>query len=130
MIRLCITGGDVSVEKQTSDIRRFDRAPIETRVNCLGPGTFFSDFAVNISEGGMMLQAISEVELGCDLEIQFAIPGIGKTIKAVGEVVWAKKNPGGSNRIAVGIGVRFKRIDRSELETIRDFVVTKLNGDS
>lgn len=118
------------MEKQTSDIRRFDRAPIETRVNCLGPGTFFSDFAVNISEGGMMLQAISEVEPGSDLEIQFALPGIGKTIKAVGEVVWAKRNPGGSHRVAVGIGVRFKRIDRTELETIRDFVVAKLNRET
>lgn len=69
-----------------------------------------------------MLQAISEVEPGSDLEIQFSIPGVGKTIKAVGEVVWAKRNPGGTNRVAVGIGIRFKRIDRQELAMIRDYI--------
>jgi uncharacterized protein (TIGR02266 family) len=113
------------LDKTTTEVRRFNRAPIETRVNCLGPGTFFSDFAVNISEGGMMLQAISEVEPGSDLEIQFSIPGVGKTIKAVGEVVWAKRNPGGSGRVAVGIGVRFKRIEKNELAMIRDYIGVK-----
>jgi uncharacterized protein (TIGR02266 family) len=116
------------VQKTPADIRRFNRAPIETRVNCLGPGTFFSDFAVNISEGGMMLQAISEVEPGCDLEIQFSIPGVGKTIKATGEVVWARKNPGGSGRVNVGIGVRFKRIEKNELALIRDYIGEKGTG--
>lgn len=72
-----------------------------------------------------MLQAISEVEPGSDLEIQFSIPGVGKTIKAVGEVVWARRNPGGTSRIAVGIGVRFKRIDKSELAMIRDYIGAK-----
>lgn len=69
-----------------------------------------------------MLQAISEVEPGCDLEIQFSIPGVGKTIKATGEVVWARKNPGGSGRVNVGIGVRFKRIEKNELAMIREYI--------
>ena len=92
-----------------------------TRVNCLGPGTFFSDFAVNISEGGMMLQAISEVTPGCSLEIQFTIPGKGQTIKASGEVVWTRRNPHGDGRVNVGLGIRFKHVEKTELAFIREY---------
>lgn len=107
---------------ETSDIRKYERAKLETRVNCLGPGTFFSDFTINISEGGMMVQAISSIEPGTDLEIQFTIPGLGRTIKATGEVVWSMRNPAGQSSSGVGIGVRFKRIDRQEVALIRKFV--------
>ncbi len=69
-----------------------------------------------------MLQAISEVEPGTDLDIQFTIPGNGRIIKVTGEVVWTKRNPGGNDRIGVGLGIRFKRIDRQEASLIRDFV--------
>jgi uncharacterized protein (TIGR02266 family) len=110
---------------QIPDIRKYYRAPLGIRVNCLGPGTFFSDFAVNISEGGIMVQAISEVPPGTDLEIQFSLPGTNRTIKAVGEVIWSRRNPVGDGRIGVGLGVRFKRIDREELSVIRDFVEKK-----
>lgn len=113
------------MSKQPPDVRKYKRAPIDTRVNCLGPGTFFSDFAVNISEGGMMLQAISEIEPGCDVDLQFTIPGEGRTIRATGEVVWAKRNPGGTHRIGVGIGIRFKSLGREDVELIRAFIDKK-----
>ena len=108
--------------KSEPDIRKFKRAPLLTRVNCLAPGTFFSDFTINISEGGMMLQAISEVDPGTDLEIQFTLPGTDKTIKATGEVVWTRRNPGGDGKIGLGIGVRFSYLDRNEVQVIRDFI--------
>ena len=73
----------------------------------------------------MMVQAISEVEQGSDVELQFTIPGIGRTIKATGQVIWTKRNPGGNHRVSLGIGVRFKRIDRNELAIIREFVEGK-----
>ncbi len=111
--------------KPLPEVRKFSRAPLATRVNCLGPGTFFSDFTINVSEGGMMLQAISEVRPGTELEVQFSIPGSGKVIKAVAEVVWTRKNPRGEAQIGVGLGVRFKRIERDEQATIRRFVETQ-----
>ena len=69
-----------------------------------------------------MVQAISTVEPGTDLEIQFTIPGMGRTIKATGEVVWSMRNPAGQSNSGVGIGVRFKRIDSQEVALIRKFV--------
>ena len=115
----CIPGVR-SVSDQSDNTRRFPRIPFRTRVHCTGRGLYFSDLTSNLSEGGLGLQTISNLEPGEELEIEFRLPESSKGFYVKTRVVWVKPIDDSSKK--VNCGLEFEEIDDEERYKIRDYI--------
>jgi CheY-like chemotaxis protein len=54
--------------------RSYVRLPLRTVVTCHSGGHQFTSASLNISEGGMLLEASGRLEVGSDIELRFSVP--------------------------------------------------------
>jgi hypothetical protein len=73
---------------------------------------------LDLSEGGMAIQALQAVEADSPLHLQFDLPGSLDSMSVVGEVIWADS----SGRA----GLRFLDLSEDQRQRLRDWV--RING--
>ena len=77
----------------------------------------FRCVARNISQGGMFIESIEPLPLGCQVRIHFVMDRNQGEIVADGEIknhYYLSYNEGGAMRTVVGMGVRFLGFDEGE----------------
>ncbi len=67
--------------------RRYARLPLRTPVNCRRSDKQFRATSLNISEGGMLLQASGDSKVGEEISLQFTIPKLAEPLKPRARVV-------------------------------------------
>jgi hypothetical protein len=108
---------------ETQVAPRAERVEIEVQVEraeTLPAGTYE---AVNISKGGLCLQASVPEQIGGFVAVKFPLNGVEISVYA--EVIWCKKDPSASAS-AHRIGLRFVVIGQREQQVIEDFVASQI----
>ncbi|MEZ0392423.1 MAG: PilZ domain-containing protein [Pseudobdellovibrionaceae bacterium] len=97
--------------------RRFPRQRIEAQVGVLKQSSFMIEKALEVSEGGMLLQSSQKMEIGQQLEVRFFLPN-GAFVCAQSEVAYLLK-PEPHYAFA---GLRFTEVSHEVQVSIRCFV--------
>ncbi|MCL4477895.1 MAG: TIGR02266 family protein [Deltaproteobacteria bacterium] len=85
--------------------------------------SFISDYAMNISRGGMFISTKNTLAIGTTIEIEFTIPAITVPIRVQGKVTWvnAPEKIKGTNLIP-GMGVEFNKISSDDRKKLEHFI--------
>lgn len=94
--------------------RRHARLPLRTVVNCRGEKNQFKSVSLNIGQGGMLLEASGDAEVGQELELRFTLPQMPELLNPRAIVV--RKEP--PDRI----GVQFLDLRPEDRKAIEAFV--------
>lgn len=95
------------------------RVPCNTAMSVRNGAKVYRSRTLDISHGGIFLATEEPLEIGERIDMAFKIPGGDTTIRAVGKVCWIGK--GGAEQVE-GVGVKFSRIEPSDLEQIVNYV--------
>jgi uncharacterized protein (TIGR02266 family) len=85
-----------------------------------------SDFARNISEGGLFIATETTLPVSTVISLQFRLPASQEPIVVSGRVVWTVN--GGTEQPS-GMGIEFENLDDSARRRIRQ-LMRKLGGDT
>lgn len=97
--------------------RGHKRAPISMQVRYKSLDTFFYDYALNISHGGIFIKTRKPLARGAEVEIEFEIQGAPKTFKTPGKVARVIF-PGDDEMEPAGMGIRFEPLSEEDKELI------------
>ena len=70
-----------------SDRRQYERRPITIQVRYRALDTFFYDYALNLSLGGIYIKTRRPLARGSDVELEFEVPGAPRLFRTLGKVV-------------------------------------------
>ena len=96
------------------------------RVDYRTANAFFTDFAENISEGGMFISTPNPLKPGTDIVIEFLLPELNRPLRVKGKVVWNREQPVGHNQRR-GMGIKFEELTEEDKMLIAE-VMRKLKG--
>ena len=103
------------------DGRRSRRLHHDLPVAYRSVGGFLSDWATNISQGGMFINSRTPLPVGTEVKLMFELPGATFPFDLVGRVTrvvrWEDEV-----RQAPGMGIEFTDIDREKRDRIEAFV--------
>jgi hypothetical protein len=107
--------------------RRFARAPTFHPVDVTLAGEVLTEYALNLSAGGMLITASQPIEPGQEVTIRFQLPAVSSEwLEATGSVVYRRR---GRNSVAVyELGVHFPA-PRAEVQRLLDLEVRRLLED-
>ncbi|MBI4820106.1 MAG: response regulator [Deltaproteobacteria bacterium] len=94
------------------------RVPCHLSVSIQEGGTIYKSETLNISDGGILITTDHPLEIGTHIDLSLVLPSHEGPITAVGKVAWVSKAADGKS----GVGVKFSRIDPSDLKQIVDYV--------
>lgn len=90
------------------------------RVNYHTTDSFFTDFADNISNGGMFIATPKPLRPGTQLSLEFLLPECDYPIHVKAKVTWSRSVPSeGQKR---GMGVKFDNLSPSAKDKINTIV--------
>jgi uncharacterized protein (TIGR02266 family) len=93
--------------------RKFQRQPISMQVKYRSLDSFFSDYALNISHGGIFIKTRRPLPRGSEVEVEFEVGEISRTFKTTGRVVRVIF-PGEDEDEPAGMGVEFKPLSATD----------------
>ncbi len=97
--------------------RKYERYPITLKICYINLDTFFYDYAVNISHGGVYIRTSRPLDIGSEVKLKFAIPGTKREIETEGKVV--RSIPGDpENMEPPGMGIEFDILEKSDIDLI------------
>ncbi len=105
---------------------QFRRGDLVFRVEYRIGDRLFSDFAQNISEGGLFIATETTLPVSTAISLQFRLPASQEPIVVSGRVVWTVN--GGPEQPS-GMGIEFENLDDSALRRIRK-LMRKLGVDT
>lgn len=98
--------------------RRYARLPLRTAVTCQTGDKHFQTESVNLSEGGLLLEASGGAKMGQELNAEFVVPPGNHLIKVQVRVV-RKEAP---DRIAL----QFLALDPEDRQSIQDYISDRI----
>lgn len=93
--------------------RRFERKPISIQVRYRALDTFFYDYALNISHGGIFIKTRRPLATGSVVTIEFEITGLNKTFHTSGKVVRVVF-PGEDEMEPAGMAIEFSPLSEAD----------------
>jgi uncharacterized protein (TIGR02266 family) len=101
--------------------RKQARVGTVVKVTYRAAGRFCTNFAENISSGGMFIATSRPLPPGTTMTLEFFSPGSSQPLKAKARVVWVRTrlSAPGSKR---GMGVQFMELDETEKARIKEIV--------
>lgn len=106
------------------DKRRQQRHPVILKVDYRNVNKFFTDFAENLSAGGMFIATRRPLSPGTTITVEFMLPDTSVKIKTKAEVVWSR-NATKSRSHKRGMGIRFSELTNEDKKKI-DLMVSRL----
>ncbi len=97
------------------------RAALETPVRLRSGKHDAFGVARNLSRGGMFVQAAQPLPPDSEVELQFQLPDVDSAMAPTAKVVWRREH-GGGEAPAPGMGLQFLQLDRDSADRIDDFV--------
>ena len=122
------------------DRRRYDRAPIELKVEYKRLNTFFADYTKNISRGGTFIGTQKPLPIGTEFVFALGIPAMADPLRLRGKVIWMTIPDDATNANPAGMGIEFQYADEEErrekeaaverllIEQLGEHLATKLLG--
>jgi len=104
--------------------RNSSRLDTVIRVDYRTANAFFTDFAENISEGGIFISTPNPLKPGTDIVIEFLLPELNRPLRINGKVVWNREQPAGHN-LRRGMGIKFEKLTEEDKMLISE-VMRKL----
>ncbi len=101
--------------------RKHERLQHEMLVAWRGEGRFCSDHAVNLSTGGLFINAAQPLPMGSKVTLLLSFPGESEPMEIVGRVARSIL-PGAPNGEAPGMGVEFVDLQQDDRALITRFV--------
>ena len=98
--------------------RRYPRAAVEIVIKYANTEQFFTDYAMNISLGGIFIKTATPFPINTRLSIHFSIPGLDRAIRTTGVVMRSSREP------PAGMGVRFDDLDQESKAAIDSIVAS------
>lgn len=105
------------MEHRGEERRKHERTPISLQVKYRGLDTFFYDYALNISHGGIFIKTRKPLARGSEVEIEFEVPGAPRKLLTRGRVVRVIF-PGEDEMEPAGMGVEFEPLSETDREMI------------
>ncbi len=115
-----------TIRKENTALRSGPRVDTVVKVDYRTTEAFFTDFAENMSEGGMFISSVQPLPVGTELIIEFLLPEVNRTLKVRAKVVWSRERTTTHDKRR-GMGVKFERISKADKEMIAE-VVRKLRN--
>jgi type IV pilus assembly protein PilZ len=107
--------------------RRADRLQHEVLVAYRTVAGFMTDWAVNISKGGLFVNTRSPLEVGSEVKLILSLPDGNPTFDLLGRVSWVNpQSAAGEPGAAPGMGIEFLDVDTEKKARLEAFV-KKLN---
>ncbi len=103
------------------DKRRASRLQHELPVAYRTVGSFLSDWATNISQGGMFINTRRPLPVGSEVSILIQLPATEFPVKLSGKVTRVCP-AGGDSGQAPGMGIQFTDVDEPRREQLESFV--------
>ncbi len=103
--------------------RRAQRLDTKLEVKYGDITSFISDYAMNISRGGMFISTKNPLKTGTSISVEFVIPDIKVPIKVKGRILWINdpQQIKGTNLIP-GMGVQFQSLTGDEQKKLNNFI--------
>ncbi len=105
------------------DRRKSQRTDLVVRVDYQTVDELFSDFARNINEGGIFVEAATPHPLGTVVDLQFRLPGSDEPVRVKGSVVRVSDGEGGDSP---GLGIEFENLDGPTRQEPADLMSTPI----
>jgi uncharacterized protein (TIGR02266 family) len=99
--------------------RRAPRLPISLEVAYRTAGAFLVSYSINLSKGGIFLEAAQPLEPGEHVTLRFDVPGAGE-LEVEGEVAWVRQ--GSEDGLPDGMGIEFDALDGRYGDVIDEMV--------
>ncbi len=90
--------------------RNADRTATEIRVEYRTVGSFLSDYALNLSKGGMFIHSENPLPVGASVRLVFHLPGLPFMFDLSGRVRWVQAEALDEEH-PCGMGVEFVQVD-------------------
>lgn len=118
------SGDKMKKTKDNIDKRSKERIPLSEKVNivCESMEKFITEYADNISLGGMFIKTKNPLPTGTQFNIDLTIGKEGKKITGIGEVVWTKEFSSDGDRRPSGMGIRFIELHGESKKFIKEFI--------
>ncbi len=107
--------------KQPDNKRRAVRLHHEIPVAYRSVGSFLTDWATNISRGGMFINTRKPLQVGTDVKILVQLPGKKFPFELAGRVTRVTEFDNHANMVP-GMGVEFTSVDEARRREIDAFV--------
>jgi type IV pilus assembly protein PilZ len=118
----CYTfGPGGAMAKQSQNQRRATRLHHEIPVAYRTVGSFLTDWATNISQGGLFINTRKPLPVGSEVKIIIQLPGTNVPIDINGKVTRIEA-VGNKTNAAPGMAVEFTELDRAKREKIESLV--------
>jgi uncharacterized protein (TIGR02266 family) len=99
--------------------RREPRLPISLEVAYRTAGAFLVSYSINLSKGGIFIEAAHPLDPGEHVTLRFDVPGAGE-LEVEGEVAWVRQ--GSEDGLPDGMGIEFDALDNRYGEVIDEMV--------
>lgn len=106
----------VSLEGAEAFMREAPRKPCLIKANYRIQDRDFNSYILDISIGGVFIEADTRVPVGRELLIEFSFPNRPQPIKFSGKIVWSTTK---------GFGVKFENIGALQSDMLKSFIVQK-----
>jgi type IV pilus assembly protein PilZ len=105
----------------SEDRRRSVRLQHELPVAYRSVGSFITDWATNISQGGLFINTRKPLPVGTIVKLIIQLPGTGFPFDITGRVARVAEWDNRLN-VAPGMGIEFTELDGSKMDRIQAFV--------
>jgi type IV pilus assembly protein PilZ len=109
------------MKRTDNNKRRAVRLHHEIPVAYRTVGSFLTDWATNISRGGMFINTRKPLAVGTDVKILVQLPGMSFPYELEGRVTRVTEYDNHANMVP-GMGVEFTTVDETKRREIDDFV--------
>jgi Tfp pilus assembly protein PilZ len=106
----------VSLEETEASMRKNTRKPCLIKANYRIQGRNYSSYILDISVGGVFIDAGTQFPVGRELVLKFTLPNRPQPITFAGKIVWST---------ARGFGVKFEKVSVLQSEMLKSFVEQK-----
>ncbi len=113
--------------KTIKDHRRHKRHSVILKVDYRDVDKFFTDFAENLSKGGMFISTPRPLKPGTSIVLEFSLPDSSIKVKTRGEVIWVRSKPK-SPKEKRGMGIKFQELAPKDKEKIDKLILRLKQG--
>ena len=101
--------------------KRSRRVPCHIEISVRDKSTSYTSKTLDISHGGILISMQKQIEVGTLIDMRFQFPNDKQVVNAVGKVVWSEEERP-SLQTGYGVGVKFSKISKEDLERIITYV--------
>ena len=108
----------------TNDKRNKERISLREKVQLKvkNVNDFITEYADNISLGGMFIKTSKPLPTGTQFDLEFTIGAEDKKIVGVGEVVWTKEFTSKEDDRESGMGIKFVDLKGNSKTVIKELI--------